>query len=34
MELINNNFIKLSKFDIFLEIQNSENIAKLNFFQR
>lgn len=34
MELINNNFIKLSKIDIFLEIQNQENIAKLNFFQR
>lgn len=34
MELINNNFIKLSKFDILLEIQNSENIVKLNFFQR
>lgn len=34
MELINNNFIKLSKIDIFLEIQNQENIAILNFFQR
>lgn len=36
MELINHNFIKLSKFTIFskiLELKNNDAIERLNFFK-